>query len=160
MKQIRGEINGKTVVLDSMPEVIEESPTHFLVRGKNGLVEIFVTSGGLLSDGNALDGIEVKVESERDRIIRERFSGVGKESGSGKGGNSKTLKAPMPGMVRAITVQAGDIVEKHTQVILLEAMKMENSILAGFSGIVAEVLVEAGSSVEKNAPMLRFKGRE
>jgi biotin carboxyl carrier protein len=51
----------------------------------------------------------------------------------------------------------GDSVEKQTQVLVLEAMKMENSITAGFAGKVSKIHITAGTSVEKNMPMMEFE---
>jgi biotin carboxyl carrier protein len=135
--------------------ITEIGPQHFIVSNSGKITEVFLTDSKSLSDGNALDGIEVNIPTERERLISERFKNIssGKGTGSSKG---SILKAPMPGMVRSVSVSAGDKVQKNTQVIVLEAMKMENSITAGFEGIVSKVLVQSGVSVEKNEAMIEF----
>lgn len=57
------------------------------------------------------------------------------------------VKAPMPGTVMSVKVNAGDTVTKDTVVAVLEAMKMENEIFAGVDGTVAGVSVSSGDSV-------------
>lgn len=57
------------------------------------------------------------------------------------------VKAPMPGTIVAIKVNAGDAVKKDTVVAVLEAMKMENEIYAGVDGTVAGVSASQGDSV-------------
>lgn len=57
------------------------------------------------------------------------------------------VKAPMPGTIVSIKVNAGDKVTKDTLVAVLEAMKMENEIFAGVDGTVAAINANAGDSV-------------
>ena len=54
----------------------------------------------------------------------------------------------MPGKILEITVQLNDRVISDTQVMIHEAMKMENPIVAGCEGIVREILVGPGDAVE------------
>ncbi len=63
-------------------------------------------------------------------------------------GGSK-LEAPMPGMVIRYEVKEGDSVKEGDVVMILEAMKMENSILAQVSGTVKQILCKEGQSVQK-----------
>jgi propionyl-CoA carboxylase alpha chain len=57
------------------------------------------------------------------------------------------LKAPMPGVIRALNVGAGDTVTKGQVLLVLEAMKMEHRILAPRDGTVSETNVTAGEQV-------------
>jgi biotin carboxyl carrier protein len=66
----------------------------------------------------------------------------------------KLLKAPMPGMVLEVKINAGDKVKKGDNLLILEAMKMENSIKSPFSGTVKEIFVEKNSPVEKDAKLV------
>ncbi len=65
--------------------------------------------------------------------------------------------APMPGLVKAVFVEAGVTVEKGARLAVLEAMKMEHTLSAGRDGVVAEILAEAGSQVEAGAPLIRLE---
>jgi len=125
------------------------------VVSASGSFEVFALPDGTLSDGNAIEGVSLGIESERERIIRVRFQGT-TLSGTIQAG-SYVIKAPMPGLVRAVNVRPGDEVERTSIVLILEAMKMENNILANAKGRVTRVLVEQGSSVEKNASLIEIE---
>ena len=58
------------------------------------------------------------------------------------------INAPMPGKILAIKAEAGKAVKKGEVVLVLEAMKMENEIVAPQDGVVASVNVAVGASVE------------
>jgi len=60
----------------------------------------------------------------------------------------KAVKSPMPGTILDIKVQAGQAVKAGDLLMVLEAMKMENEILAAADGTVAAVNVSKGSTVE------------
>ena len=60
----------------------------------------------------------------------------------------------MPGNILQIKVSQGQHVPEGEVVIILEAMKMENEIVASRSGTVAQVLVSKGSVVETGSPLL------
>ncbi len=57
------------------------------------------------------------------------------------------VKAPMPGTIVDLKVKVGDAVKKGTVLLILEAMKMENEIIAPMDGTVAQIIAEKGSSV-------------
>ncbi|MFZ2444755.1 MAG: pyruvate carboxylase subunit B [Syntrophobacteraceae bacterium] len=59
------------------------------------------------------------------------------------------LEAPMPGMVMRYAVKEGDSVKEGDVVMVLEAMKMENSILAPATGAVKQICCKEGQSVQK-----------
>jgi pyruvate carboxylase subunit B len=63
-------------------------------------------------------------------------------------GGSK-LEAPMPGMVIRYEVKEGDTVKEGDVIMILEAMKMENSILAQVPGVIKQLLCKEGQSVQK-----------
>ena len=58
------------------------------------------------------------------------------------------VKAPLPGTIVDIKVSVGDKVEPNTVVAILEAMKMENDIVADGDGVIASINVNKGDSVE------------
>ena len=77
---------------------------------------------------------------------RPRRSSAG-SGGAGAGGGSGEVRTPMQGTVVKVLVAVGDTVEAGQPVVVLEAMKMENNLLAGCSGTVGEIRVAAGDLV-------------
>ena len=69
----------------------------------------------------------------------------------------KTVKAPMPGSIMRFLVKPGDTVTKGQPVVILEAMKMENSITSDYAGTVKRLLVKEGSTVAADAPMIEIE---
>lgn len=70
-----------------------------------------------------------------------------KPAATGSAGSVK-INAPMPGKIVAVKANVGDAVKKGQVVLVLEAMKMENDIVAPEDGTVASVNVAVGSAVE------------
>ncbi len=68
-----------------------------------------------------------------------------------------TVCAPMPGRVLDIKVKVGDKVSAGQEVMVLEAMKMENAISSDYSGTVKQVLVAVGDNVATNAVLLEIE---
>lgn len=60
---------------------------------------------------------------------------------------AETVEAPMPGTILSIDVKEGDQVKSGQTLLILEAMKMENEILAPRDGKVAAILINKGASV-------------
>ena len=59
------------------------------------------------------------------------------------------LTAPMPGQVRAVNVNEGDIVTKGQTLLVLEAMKMEIRVAAPRDGVVKKLFIQQGQTVER-----------
>lgn len=59
-----------------------------------------------------------------------------------------SVNSPMPGKIISVAVKAGDTVSANTVVCILEAMKMQNEIVAQKDGVVADVRVAANQSVK------------
>jgi biotin carboxyl carrier protein len=66
------------------------------------------------------------------------------------------IKAPMPGMVLNILVNEGDTVKKGDTLIILEAMKMENSLKSPTDGVIKKIIANKGTAVEKNQILIQF----
>jgi biotin carboxyl carrier protein len=76
-----------------------------------------------------------------------------KKSAGGSAGSVK-VDAPMPGTILAVNVKPGDSVKKGQVLVILEAMKMENEILAPQDGTVSSVDVSGGASVDSGDILL------
>jgi 3-methylcrotonyl-CoA carboxylase alpha subunit len=74
------------------------------------------------------------------------------------GGDQNLIEAPMPGLVKAVFAEAGQMVKEGDRLAILEAMKMEHSLLAARDGVVAEVLAAGGDQVEAGAALVRLEG--
>lgn len=64
------------------------------------------------------------------------------------------VKAPMPGKILEVLVKVGDQVKEDDEIVMLEAMKMENPIYAPADGTVKEIKVKADDSVEMEQVMM------
>ena len=60
----------------------------------------------------------------------------------------------MPGNILSVNVAQGAAVKSGDILVILEAMKMENEILAPRDGVVAQVVVTKGSTVDTGAPLV------
>ncbi len=67
---------------------------------------------------------------------------------------TKAVTVPMPGKILDIQVKPGDSVKKNQVIIILEAMKMENSITSDFAGTVNEIFVNVGDTVAADSKVL------
>jgi biotin carboxyl carrier protein len=66
---------------------------------------------------------------------------------------SVTVSAPMPGKILGVKVSVGQAVKKGDVLVILEAMKMENEIVASSDGTVASINVSSGESVDSGATL-------
>ena len=77
--------------------------------------------------------------------------------GAAAGVGADVIEAPMPGLVKAVFVGAGEAVTAGQRLAILEAMKMEHTLTAWRDGTIAEVLAEAGAQVEAGAALVRLE---
>ncbi len=85
---------------------------------------------------------EFSVEDERTFLMRALI-------GAGPAQSGGEVKAPIPGLVSKILLNAGDAVAQGQGVMILEAMKMENEIKSPASGKIKKIFVLPGKNVEK-----------
>ena len=67
------------------------------------------------------------------------------------------LKAPMPGKIVQVLTEAGASVKKGTALVVMEAMKMEQTLVAGVDSVVAAVHAGVGDQVEAGAVLVAFE---
>ena len=89
-------------------------------------------------------GYRVDVVDDRTRAMRDMSS-----AGSALEGPT-LVRAPMPGLVVKVEVEEGELVEAGGDLLVVEAMKMENSLTARVGGRVGAIRVVAGQTVEKD----------
>ncbi len=114
-----------------------------------------------VTDGSAVREFTVEVDGEPYHV-RIRGEGVGRsaspapdpvaapESGKSAPSGNGAIQAPMQGMVVKVKVKVGDRVKLGDVVVILEAMKMQNDIVATVGGQVREVMAKEGSIVSPN----------
>jgi multidrug efflux pump subunit AcrA (membrane-fusion protein) len=72
------------------------------------------------------------------------------------GANSGDIRAPLPGIVLKVPVQAGDRVAINAPLVILESMKMETTLSAPLEAVIQEVLCAEGQMVEKGALLIKL----
>lgn len=95
--------------------------------------------------------LEVKVSDHIDQILEKLGMDIIQSTAVSE------IKAPMPGSILNILTQPGAEVKAGDQLLVLEAMKMENVIKSPGDGIVSKILVEEKQNVEKNQVLISFE---
>jgi propionyl-CoA carboxylase alpha chain len=70
---------------------------------------------------------------------------------------SKFLLAPMPGLLTEVSVQVGQEVRAGENLVVIEAMKMQNILKVESDCIVADVMAKPGDSLSVDQPIMRFQ---
>lgn len=145
------------LVINGQPqlfELVERGEKHFIVQLNNRSIEVYVLKyepaekkGVFIVNGKKCS---VSATDEMDMLLKK----LGMDNAGAR--QVKELKAPMPGMVVKVEVEAGSVVKKDQALIILEAMKMENVLKAQADGVVQNVEVKKGQAVEKNQVLVRF----
>ena len=116
---------------------------------------------GIRFGGHALVGDVARTGDDLHLFVhgRHRVLALFDVIAQSSGGDAATgrLTAPMPGKVIAISAVAGHRVERGTPLLVMEAMKMEHTIVAPADGVVAEVLFGIGDQVDEGAELVRFE---
>ena len=94
---------------------------------------------------------EVKIEDEYDQLVKKMGLSVGGAQ------VMKNVKAPMPGLILDILAEPGQSVEKGDQLLILEAMKMENVLKAEGEGVIKSIEVQKGNAVEKGQILIEME---
>lgn len=89
------------------------------------------------------------------RVERARPSSAGASGASAAG----ALRAPMAGKLLRVDVKLGDEVKAGQPLAVIEAMKMENELLAPLDGVVVELAPAAPSAIEKGTLVARIEPR-
>lgn len=89
---------------------------------------------------------ELMVRDETD-LLAELLGGA-----SGAGGREEIL-SPMPGVIRKLLVEPGQVVAEDEPLLILEAMKMENEVRAPRAGTLSQLLVAEGDTVAAGAAL-------
>lgn len=93
---------------------------------------------------------EMSIKDKMDQLLEKM--GISAQSAAA----IADVKAPMPGLILDILVEAGQTIQKGDQLMILEAMKMENVLKAQGEGTITSIEVSKGDSVEKNQVLIKF----
>jgi biotin carboxyl carrier protein len=107
-----------------------------------------------------VNGQEFLVSPETTLELETATQAAGPQQPALPGGASKhatPMIAPLPGTVIEVFVKPGDSVETGKVILIIEAMKMKNSIRSTSDGIVASVLVTVGQTVAHKQVLVEFK---
>lgn len=153
-RTVEVDLTGPVPVVDGMPMPAEiatlpgTSVRHLLADGRS--LALSARAGERRGEWEVTLGtrsLQVDVVDERTRAIREM-------AGDHAQAAEKAVKAPMPGMVVRVEVEAGQAVKAGQGVVIVEAMKMENELKAPADGVVQSVSVQPGQTVEKGTVLL------
>lgn len=163
--------------------VLQRAAATLLPTGQ----DVWATLHGFRSNASAstttsvaIDGINYTVENTpqntdmavlvetvgRDRVmfldgngwaIDEAYTDYGEAGG---GTSDGLILAPMPGRIITIEVKPGDTVSKGQKLLVMEAMKMEQAMVAPFDGIVAELNAITGAQVKEGTILIRIEKGE
>ncbi len=130
MKSFKFIINGNEYHVDM--KGLDENIAHLEVNGTVYEVEL-----------------DRKVKSSKTpRLVRPVSVGPPKpEIDKQDAGTSIPVTAPLPGNILEILVNPGDIIKKGQKLLIMEAMKMENQVLAEKDGVIEKIHVNKGQSV-------------
>ena len=143
-------VNDETVELDLVS--LNAGHSHLIYKDGSYNVEIIAhhpeeKSVELKVNGNVY---LVSIKDQYDQLLQQLGMDVFQKS------KVQEVKAPMPGLVLNVLVKVGQEVNKGDNLLVLEAMKMENILKSTTAGTVKSIQVAKGDKVEKNAVLLQF----
>jgi len=94
---------------------------------------------------------KVQIKDELDAIIKKMGLTLGNKK------KEKDVKAPMPGLILDILVSEGQEIKEGDSLLILEAMKMENMLVASTDGIVKKIHVNKADAVDKKQLLIEME---
>lgn len=153
---------------------VESSPDGLMVNGKSFAWDVAEVAGGyfhilhnnksykaeVVKSDKAAKTFTLKINNHIHTIeVKDKFDLLLEKLGMSSAAGSKvnTIKAPMPGLIIDVKINAGDSVKINDPLLILEAMKMENVLKSPGEGTVKSVTVKKGDKVEKNQVLIEFQ---
>ncbi len=150
-KEAEGKIKLEGDIVDYDLIRVSKKQFHLLLDSKSYRIEVLNKK----KDGSLelrVNGREI--ESRLSYRIEQLLKSMGMETGKKI---HKELRAPMPGLVLDVMVSPGQEVTEGDDLIILEAMKMENSLKAPQSGTIESVNVNKQDKVDKNQVLVSYQ---
>ena len=104
-----------------------------------------------------LTGVKVKAYEAKKAAEAPKAETKAEEAPAGQPITGNTVNAPLPGRILEIKVKVGDSVKAGQEIAVLEAMKMENSIVSDYAGTVKQILVKTGDNVQTDAALIEVE---
>jgi len=142
--------NGEQIILDTVN--LNNNSSSVLYKNKSYNIE-------LVSLNKEEKTATLKVNGNIYNLsIKDQFDQLLKQLGMDNLVASKILQimAPMPGLVLNVLVEEGAEIKKGDNLLVLEAMKMENMIKSPTDGIIKKIAITQGDKVEKNELLISF----
>lgn len=121
------------------------------------LVIKYLGLGDLDEEGNRIVQFELNGMRREVSVPDPKAAATAKQVVLADPEDKSEVGASIPGMVSKINVKVGDVVEENQVIAVIEAMKMETSIVARMAGTISEILVKEGSSVKPGELLIKMK---
>jgi len=152
------DIDGEKITVDDQQQILD-------------IVELNAQTASILYQNKSFNTevISVNHEDKTCRIkvngtvytvsVEDQYDQLLKQLGMDNLATNKVLevKAPMPGLVLNVMVKESSEIKKGDNLLILEAMKMENILKSPTDGTIKKVLVVKGDKVEKNQILIQFR---
>jgi len=152
------DIDGENITVDDQQQILD-------------IVELNAQTASILYQNKSFNTevISVNHEDKTCRIkvngtvytvsVEDQYDQLLKQLGMDNLATNKVLevKAPMPGLVLNVMVKESSEIKKGDNLLILEAMKMENILKSPTDGTIKKVLVVKGDKVEKNQILIQFR---
>ena len=156
MSQYKFKINGKE--FDVTVASVENNVASVTVNGKEYNVELSAPVSGV-SDAGAVPETHATLGNVRGGTMSAANGGVERSetvsgaaaSGAKENAAGRKIVSPLPGVIIDVCVAVGDTVKRGQKIAVIEAMKMENDILAESDGTVSAIFVKKSDSVLEGA---------
>ena len=136
-------------------DIQEVSPSKFHVLKENRSYNAEVIASNFLKKNYTIkinsNIYEIDISNELDLLIEE----MGLSIGSAQIINN--ILAPMPGLILDVLVKDGDAVKEGDYLLVLEAMKMENTLTALGDGVIKSVFITKGEKVGKSQLLIEME---
>jgi biotin carboxyl carrier protein len=136
-------------------DLVQKSPKGFSLIKNNRSVNAVLVEADQSAKRQTIeiDGekFDIQLNDELDLVLDKMgFNTVASKQ-------IKEIKAPMPGLVLEIAVAEGQQVQQGDKILILVAMKMENSIMISTAATIKRIAVNAGQAVEKGQVLVELE---
>ncbi len=135
-------------------DLIKKSPVAFNIVHNHRSVNAILVAADITSKKLTIEidgeNFVVEIKDELDLMLEKMGFGLAVNK------QIKEIKAPMPGLVLEIAVSVGQEVKEGDKILILQAMKMENSIVIHASATIKRIAVSTGQAVEKGQVLIEL----